>query len=438
MIRRLKRRFVTISTLSLLGVLLVVLSTVNFLFWHDAMDSADSLLTYLAENDGGFDPMDTTGEKTARPGKPEGDGQTPPDKPESAEKSPKVRLQDHEPGFLMTQETSFRTRCFSVIYDPEGNVQSTRTDRIAAVTEDEAVSYAGRAVLRKHDRGMMGIYRYYVERRENETVVVFLDCNDTLANSRTLLFLSGGILLFCLIAMWILLWLLSGKAIRPAVEGMEKQRRFIADAGHELKTPLTIINADAAVLAMTGAGNEWVDSIRNQTHRLDKLVHELLDLSRMEADAPLTIAEFSLSDAAEDTACAFCGVIASRDIPLVIDIQPDIRCRGDEGALRRLVSILMDNAAKYTPEGGDIRFTLKKSGHSIVIETSNTCAPMDKKHLPRLFERFYRVDAARTQTSGGYGIGLSIAREIVHKHHGKITAACPVPTTLTITCSLPA
>jgi len=265
MIRRLKRRFVTIAMLSLLGVLMVVLTTVNLLFWHNSMEMSDSMLTYLAQNDGGFEPRNSAPEKAGRPEKPEGGKNPRGDTP-------------HMPGFLMNPETAFRTRCFSVTCDTQGNVLSTRTDRIAAVTEDEAINYAEKVLKKGRDRGMTGIYRYYIEYRETETVAVFLDCNDLIMNSMMLLFLSGVILLFCLAAMWILLWIFSGKAIRPAIESMEKQRQFIADAGHELKTPLTIINADAAVLAMTGEDNEWVGSIRSQTRRLEGLVHELLDL----------------------------------------------------------------------------------------------------------------------------------------------------------------
>lgn len=426
MIRRLKRRFVTIAMLSLLGILLVVLATVNILFWRNSMEASDSLLTYLAENDGGFDPTDAAAD--------------------SAEPSPDMDINDSPDewkrfirqtptGFLMTQETAFRTRCFSVHFDAAGSVTSVRTDRIAAVSEAEALAYANRAMQRDNDRGMMGIYRFYAQHTEAETVIVFLDCNDVLVNFAMLFALSSGIMLFCLAAMWVLLWIFSGKAIRPVVESMEKQRRFIADAGHELKTPLTIINADAAVLSMTGSNNEWVDSIRNQTRRLERLVHEMLDLSRMEQDAPLAMAEFSLSEAAEDAVGAFSPLAAGHGVAFSADIQTGLSIRGNEEALRRLFSILLDNAVKYTPEGGEIALLIKKSGHSVIIETRNTCLPIEKSHLDRLFERFYRVDPART--SGGYGIGLAIAHEILLRHGGKISAACPAPDAITFTATLP-
>ncbi|MBE5775230.1 MAG: GHKL domain-containing protein [Clostridiales bacterium] len=435
MIRRLKKRFVTVAMLSLLGILLVVLVTVNLLFWRNSIRTADNLLAYLAVNDGGFHlPHD---DPNAPP--PMQTGQTPsPREPREAMPQPDDSLVRRlENGFRMNPETAFRTRCFSVIFDLNGAPAAVRTDRIAAITDEDALAYARRALESGKARGFDGIYRYYVEARGEDTFVGFLDCNDALFSIRLLLALSGGILLFCLAAMWLLLFMFSGKVIRPVIESFEKQKQFIADAGHELKTPLTIITADAAVLSMTGSDNEWVQSIQNQVKRLDRLVRELLTLSRMEADAPLMTSEFSISDAADDTVGAFSTLIAARNRILSTDIQPGVTCRSDEESLRRLISILMDNAVKYTPDGGSITFTLKKNGHNILIETRNTCAPIDKKHLPRLFERFYRVDAARTQSSGGYGIGLSIAREIVHKHHGKISAACPSADTIVFTVTLP-
>ena len=428
MIRRLKRRFVTIAMIALLGIMILVLSTVNILFWRNSMQISDGLLTYLAENDGGFHPTDVPGELHLSP------DETLSDLPD---REMRVNPEDlWNPEFSMDKETAFRTRCFSVFFDSAGDVVSVRTDRIAAISPEAAVAYAEKVIGMEENRGMVGVYRYYVQERSDGMFVGFLDCNESISHTLMLIAISAGILVLSLLAMWILLWAFSGKAIRPVVESLETQKRFIADAGHELKTPLTIINADVAVLSMTGEDNEWVNSIRNQTKRLEGLVKQLLTLSRMEADTPLPMADFSISDAACDIVEPFTAVLDARNIRFTRDVQPGITCHGNEDGLRRLMSILMDNAAKYTPEGGEIRFTLKKSGHTITIETLNTCQPMEKKHLPRLFERFYRVDPARTQATGGYGIGLSIAREIVTRHHGRIKAVCPSPDTITITATI--
>lgn len=433
MIRRLKKRFVTAAMAALLVILMSVLFTANFLFWRHSMDEMDHLLGYLAENDGGFHTADMA--LDAPPSQP--DDLTlpvpPEDKPDSEKSGRRHHLWDE---FDKNPETAFRTRCFSVIYDAQGQVESVRTDRIAAISQSEALDYAEKVLQKGRTRGFTGIYRYYVQIQSDETFVGFLDCSDSISNMRLLAFISCGLLIFCLAAMWGLLWLLSGRAIAPVVESMEKQRRFIADAGHELKTPLTIINADIAVLSMTQEKNEWTDSIQNQTRRLNGLVGELLALSRMESEVPFKPLDFPLSHAAEDTVNGFIPLIATGNRHLETHIAPDIVYRGDEADLRRLISILMENAAKYTPENGFIRFTLKKSGHNVIIESANTCVPFDRKHLSHLFDRFYRVDAARTQTSGGYGIGLSIASEIVARHHGKIKAVCPEPDIIVFTATL--
>lgn len=433
MIRRLKKRFVTAAMAALLVILMSVLFTANFLFWRHSTENIDVLLGYLAENDGGFHTADLS-------------SATPPDHPDDltlpvppdGKPDPEASIRRHHLWEKLDKnpETAFRTRCFSVIYDAQGQLQSVRTDRIAAISESEALDYAEKVLKKGRTRGFTGVYRYYVQAQSDETFVGFLDCSDSLSNMRLLAFISCGLLIFCLAAMWGLLWLLSGRAIAPVVESMEKQRRFIADAGHELKTPLTIINADIAVLSMTQESNEWTNSIQNQTRRLDGLVKELLTLSRMESKVTFKPLDFPLSHAAEDTVNGFIPLIATGNRRLETHIAPDIVYRGDEADLRRLISILMENAAKYTPEGGWIRFTLKKSGHNVIIESANTCIPFEKKHLARLFDRFYRVDAARTQTTGGYGIGLSIASEIVVRHHGKIKATCPQPDIIVFTATL--
>lgn len=428
MIHKLKYKFVIIAMASSLTVLLVVLGTINSVFWKHSLNMADDLLVFLADHDGGFPAWN--GEFEApQPTGAENDGLS----QDSSEVSPPFQPM----GFPMNQETAFRTRCFSVIFDLEGNILNTRMDRIAAITEDEAVLHARKVLSAQRERGFDGIYRFYVEYRESEIYVGFLDCNDVLQSIRTLVYISCAILAFCLVATFILVLILSGRAIRPVVASMERQKQFIADAGHEIKTPLTIISANAAVLAMTGGENEWTESIRNQTRRLDGLVRQLLDLSRVEADVPLPMAVFSISDAALDITGAFAPLVASQDKHLAVEIQPNIEMHGNEESLRRLISILMDNAVKYTPEGGNIQFSLKKSSRVLHIASQNTCVPMESAHLEKLFERFYRVDASRNRETGGYGIGLSIAREIVSKHRGKIRVRCPAPDVIVFSIALP-
>ena len=222
-------------------------------------------------------------------------------------------------------------------------------------------------------------------------------------------------------------------------ESYEKQKRFITDAGHEIKTPLTIIGADTDLLELDLGENEWLDDIKRQTKRLTGLTQDLIYLARMDEEQPqLQPIEFPLSDVAEELAQSFHNLAAAQSRQFTADIQPMLSFTGDEKAVRQLMSILLDNAVKYTPENGTITFTLKKDGRSIRLSVANdTAATMEKESLNRLFDRFYRTDQSRNSSTGGYGLGLSIARSIVSAHKGKIQAENSGGNDLTITVTLP-
>ena len=242
-----------------------------------------------------------------------------------------------------------------------------------------------------------------------------------------------------LLAVFLLLLILSKRIVRPVAESYEKQRRFITDAGHELKTPLTIIGADTDLLELDLGENEWLDDIKRQTKRLTGLTQDLIYLARMDEEQPqLQPIEFPLSDMAEELGQSFQNLAAAQSKQFLTEIQPMLSLTGDEKAIRQLMSILLDNAVKYTPEGGRISFALKKEGRSIRLSVSNdTAVPMEKGVLDRLFDRFYRTDQSRNSSTGGYGLGLSIARSIVSAHKGKIRAENSGGNNLTITASLP-
>ena len=237
-----------------------------------------------------------------------------------------------------------------------------------------------------------------------------------------------------------LLLVLSGRIIRPVVESYEKQRRFITDAGHELKTPLTIISADTDLAEMECGENQWLTDIRRQAQRLTGLTHDLIFLSRMEEEQKkMQMIEFPLSDVAEEMAQSFLAPAMSQGKTLSIRIQPMLSYTGDEKAIRQLLSILLDNALKYSPSGGQMTVSLEKQGRSLTLAVSNTTAqPMKREQLCRLFDWFYRTDESRNSQTGGYGLGLSIARGIVLAHRGRIRAESPDAGTLRIVVSLTA
>ena len=239
--------------------------------------------------------------------------------------------------------------------------------------------------------------------------------------------------------MLILLLLLSKRIVRPVAESYETQKQFITDAGHELKTPLTIIGADADLAEMECGENQWIQDIRRQTQRLTELTQDLIYLSRMEEEGlSLQSIDFPLSDVAEEMAHSFLPLAQNQGKRLEIAVQPMLSFRGDEKSIRQLCSILLDNALKYSPQEGELLFRLEKQGKNILLSVSNTTSqPIKKEELCHLFDRFYRTDPSRNSQTGGYGLGLSIARSIVTAHKGKIRAESPQESVLTIQVTLP-
>lgn len=233
--------------------------------------------------------------------------------------------------------------------------------------------------------------------------------------------ISGIVLLGCVALVLILIFLLSKKAVKPIAESYEKQKQFVTDANHELKTPLTLILANLDIAEAELGKNEWLDDIRSEGHRMTELVNQLVSLSRMDEDGhKMNISEVSFSEIVSDRVSEFEHLARERGKTLSASIDKDVKYHGDEALLHRLIGILMDNAIKYCDNDGEIRITLSR-GRRVVLTVENTYAAVGELELNRLFDRFYRADKARKFT-GGYGIGLSMAKAIVEKHKGDIMA----------------
>lgn len=326
-------------------------------------------------------------------------------------------------GFQMTAETQFETRYFIVKVDKDGSVIDADTRHVAAVTSDNVASYANKVLSSGPKSGLKNIYKYAVIDEPYGHMLIFIDCRTQLQQATSVLLISCSVALVTLLLVFILVSVFSKKAINPIIKSMEKQKQFITDAGHEIKTPLAIISANADVIEMTSGKNEWITSIRNQTQRLDKLVKNLLMLSKMnEDDIKLLFTDFNLSASVADIVVPFEVIAEKQNKKFIMNIQPELKFYGEEGSIRQLVSTLVDNAMKYSNEKGTIKISLSGTKRGAKIEVYNTADNIDKKNLDKLFDRFYRADSSRSRETGGYGIGLSIAKSIVETHHGKIFA----------------
>ena len=337
-----------------------------------------------------------------------------------------------------SQELGYEIRYFSVLLDETGAVVETDVGQIAAVDERTAMDYAARILAQDRQAGFLQDYRYLVSQEGTDTRVIFLDCGASMVAFRSTLFTSLWVAAVGLAAVLFLILLLSRRLVRPLILGYEKQKRFITDAGHEIKTPISIIQADSEVLALESGENEWIQDIQHQIRRLSSLTSDLIYLSRMEeGQGRERFLPLSLSQVVTETAQAFQTMAKSQNKPFTIDVQPGLAMEGEEKALGQLVSVLLDNALKYAPEGGEIALTLARQGKYFRLTVENTAQGITKELLENLFDRFYRGDGSRNSSQGGYGIGLSIARAVVQTHRGKITASAKGEDKLLITVLLP-
>lgn len=412
MIKKLRRKLVAVAMLSLFIVLLIIIGTVNILNYTRMVDDAQRTINILKENDGSFPKPDM--------------------------------LPGHNKDMFkgMSPEAPYESRYFFVLMDANGNVSTIDTGKIAGTDTDEAAEYAARALESGRSAGFMGQYRFAVKDKDNGKLIIFLYCGREISNFRSVLLISAGISLAGMLAVFLLLVFFSGRIVKPVSESYEKQKRFITDAGHEIKTPLTIIDADAQLVELDCGESEWLEDIKKQTKRLTALTNDLIYLAKMEEGQKNTVKiEFPLSDIVEETADSFRARAINEGKSLEINIQPGISYCGDEKAVRQLVSILVDNAVKYADGEGNIKVSLtgagtkrmdtskqaataKSSGtsRSVKLEVYNTCEHIEAESVKHLFDRFYRAEQSHNSQTGGYGIGLSVAKAVVEAHRGKISA----------------
>ena len=340
------------------------------------------------------------------------------------------------------QEMPYESRFFTVTVNESGDVLSVDTGKIAAVDMEQAVAYAKDVLSRDKTAGFAGDYRYRVCDTTEGRMIIFLDCGRNLDTFRSFLVTSAAVSAGGMLAVFLLILAFSGRIVRPVAESYEKQKRFITDAGHEIKTPLAIIEADADVLELElESESEWLRDIRAQTRRLTDLTNDLVYLSRMEERQSTAeqMVEFPLSDVVEETAQSFRSRALQKQVTFTERIEPMLSLKGDEKAIRQLVSILLDNAVKYVPERGVMELSLERQGRGVSLSVYNTSvSPVPRESLDKLFDRFYRTDSSRSSATGGHGIGLSIARAVVGVHRGRITAETADERSLKVTAWLPA
>ena len=393
MLKKLRWRFIWVATLSVALVLLLLIAGINLSFRYQNNRNSDEMLRLIAEYEGSIPAYsDDTG--------PRGFSR---------------------PGF--TQETPFDTRFFAVWIDEDGDVIKAQLEHIRAVTGENLQQYLEKAVQSGDEYGFVERYRFYRCEDYSQTLYVFLDCFRSQTMARELLGISFVLAFAVLLGAAALLFLFSKRAIDPMVKSVERQQRFITDASHEIKTPVTVISSYASLLAMEDPDNEWARTIEKETGRLSALVTNLVKLSRWDEEGPvIDKTRFSLSEAFWDLLPTYQKLAESGGHAMDTMIQEDVWIEGDEGAMQNAISVLLENAVKDAVPGSPIATQLEKKRKTACIRVTNETDLPQELELERLFDRFYRADPSRNRSSGGSGVGLSLARAIVEAHKGTVTA----------------
>lgn len=442
MIKRLRQRFIRIATFSAAAVLLLLCLIVNTAHFVTVNRDLSDMLSMIAQNQGRV------------PGSPEDDpgqsGNTPPDIPDDTGNDPGSQAPDNtqNPGSVappdmaqpggtegntpgapgddkkhhLNAETPYSTRYFVLRFTADGTLISSDLRNIAAVTESDTGTYLETALQHGEGYGFTGGYKYLVRATDDGNfMAVFLDDHTEMHAVLVLGVLSAVSLVGCILLVYVAVVLCSRRAIDPVVCAAEKQKQFITDAGHELKTPITVISTSLSVLEMEVGKQKWIDKARGQTEKLTELVEELVTLSRLdEEQPPLNFTDFAISEVAGEVAESFRDFAAAKGHELQLNVEPGVTYHGDEYAVRRLISVLLDNAVKYAAPGAPILFSLSKTKKGVTLCEKNAFEGRFPENPDALFDRFYRADPARSEK--GFGIGLSIARAIAEAHKGRITA----------------
>ena len=395
MFKQLQKSFVKSAMLSFTAVLLVVLVAVNVVNYRQTVNQVDRLGTMLVNNDGTF------------PDAPEG-GMGPKEHPEHG--MPK--------GMEFRKDDQMATR-YAVVRVANGTVQSVDRTHLVSLDEEALKELGLRIAQGTSTKGWEGSLRYQVAKTDAGTMVVLVDANKETQQVSRLMMVTGAVFVLCLAVVYVLVRLVSKRAIRPFVENVERQQQFIANASHEIKTPLAVLSANTDLLAMMGTEAKFVDSNKRQIKRLNSLVEQMLILSRYdEGEAVATKEEVDLVAVTKTIVEEILPVLNEKGLQVEFTGEAQTIITTNKSAMTELVRILLDNAMKYTV--GEPVITVEAKRNQLAI--GNETEPMTKEQVSQIFDRFYRVDSSRNRTTGGSGLGLSIAQKIAETNDVQLTA----------------
>lgn len=309
---------------------------------------------------------------------------------------------------------------YSYMIEDEKIIDSTEKN-------EEIENLAQKAYKKNNDKGIIGNYVYKTRKMKEQkaTVIILMENESVVKRIKFIYVITVIALVSGTIISYIISKKLSNIIVKPVEETMEKQKQFISDASHELKTPLAVIEANVDVLENKVGKNKWMEYIQSEITSMNKLINDLLFLAKTENIKTIKNKEqINISDEIKMVSSMFESVAYEKSVNIKYDIQEDIKVNVDKEDIKQITSILLDNAIKHTESGNNVYVELKKEKGLNIIKIKNEGKPIPEEEQNKIFERFYRVDKSRNRSEKRYGLGLAIAKTIVEKYNGKIGVNC--------------
>ena len=399
MFRKLRVRFILIASVAVTGILFFLVGALNSVRFLQTTGEIQAVLNILSDNQGEFPSVQAT-----------------------------AQALDND---RISIDTIYQYRYFSAVFNEDGTVYSSNLNNISNLSQEQALKSAKSVVKQHRKNGIFTIggqyYSYQVTRdaKTKRYLAVVLDSTKYLEDRNDFLWVSIRSALYSVIFFIVVISVVSSWAIRPYVRNYEKQKRFITNAGHELKTPLAIISANTELQELMTGENEWTESTKDQVNRLSNLINQMVSLARLEEQPDIALVDVDFSSLVQKAAQDFKSVAEKAGKDYHIRVQDGIHVKASQDELYELVSILIDNACKYCDEDGQIFVTLTKAKRRkrARLIVSNSYADGKNVDYSRFFDRFYREDESHNHKQAGYGIGLSMAESLVNLFKGKIAAS---------------
>ena len=395
MIKKLQKKFIVVSAISVFSVITLIFLVINTLNYISLNKQLDRINDRIIESGGVIN-------------KPNKDPFNPP------------KPNDNNFGYN-NPEMPFSTRYFTVFYNLNDEIVLVNTESIYSVNNEQAIEYS-KQINKNKEKGWLNNFRYKIFNTKDGSAIVFLDGATNKLSTYQTMFISLIVLYSTGLVVLLLIILLSKRVTKPIAQTYEKQKQFITDANHELKTPLTLILANLDIAESELGQNEWLTDIRTEGQRMTHLVNKLVELSRLDEEKKnIQFNKLNISDILKDITSEFKYICEKKEITIISNIENNIHINAEEALIRKLIYLLMDNATKYCDQKGIIKIILK-ANKNISLSIENTYQAINEIELDKLFDRFYRGNKART-FNGGFGIGLSIAQNIVNVHKASISVS---------------